>query len=95
MFLWKIFNDIIIIGFDLTKEILSKKIIPTPQDNSLATYYKRRTPDQSEITKYEINNSTAEYLYNKIRMLEDPYPNAFIRTSDGKKLIIKTAELIE
>jgi hypothetical protein len=26
-------------------------------------------------------------------MLEDPYPNAFIRTADGKRLLIKYAEI--
>jgi tRNA(Ile)-lysidine synthase TilS/MesJ len=33
------------------------------------------------------------YLYNKIRMLEYPYPNAYIKTIDGKKILIKLAEL--
>ena len=28
-----------------------------------------------------------EYLYNKIRMLQDPYPNAYIVTKDNKKLL--------
>ena len=31
------------------------------------------------------------YLYNKIRMLTGPYPNAFIRTIDNKRLVIKEA----
>ena len=37
----------------------------------------------------------AEYLYNKIRMLANPYPNAFIRTADGKKLMITSAHIQE
>ena len=48
----------------------------------------------SEITVEEISTKSGEYLYNKIRMLQDPYPNAFIKTSDGKKLKIKLAELV-
>ena len=34
-----------------------------------------------------------QYLYNKIRMLQDPYPNAYIVTKDNKKLFIKKAEI--
>jgi hypothetical protein len=42
---------------------------------------------------FEIQNKPVEYLYNKIRMLADPYPNSYINTVDGKKLIIKVAEI--
>ena len=31
-------------------------------------------------------------IYNKIRCLQDPYPNAFIICGDGKKLYIKLAK---
>ena len=31
--------------------------------------------------------------YNKIRMLQDPYPNSYIKTIDGKKLKLKLVEL--
>jgi len=33
-------------------------------------------------------------LLDKIQMLEDPYPNAYIKTKDNKKLLIKTAKLV-
>ena len=55
--------------------------------------YKRRKPSQSEITLDEIKTKKANYLYNKIRMLQDPYPNAFIKTIDGKKLTIQKASI--
>jgi methionyl-tRNA formyltransferase len=58
------------------------------QDESKATIFKRRKPSESEITLEEIQNSTPTELYNKIRGLTDPYPNAFIRCKDGKKLYI-------
>ena len=44
---------------------------------------------------FEIQNKPVEYSYNKIRMLADPYPNSYIKTVDGKKLIIKVAEINE
>ena len=51
--------------------------------------YKRLKPSSSEITLEEIKTKNGLYLFNKIRMLQDPYPNPFIRTADNKKLIIK------
>lgn len=86
-----IFKSIIEVGISSTLEILEKDIKPIKQDDSLATYCKRRKPEDSEITIDEIKSASAEYLYNKIRMLADPYPNAYIRTSDGKKLFLKEA----
>ena len=92
-----IFDRITDIGTELTMKLIDSPcaliVVPIEQDHSQATYYKRRTPKESEITIEELLNKSSEILYNKVRMLEDPYPNAFIRTSDGKKLLIKTAEI--
>tara|TARA_R100000008_G_C3572131_1_gene162850 strand:- start:23 stop:685 length:663 start_codon:yes stop_codon:yes gene_type:complete len=94
-----IFDRLTFVGTNLTMRLIDSPHAPfaTPyeQDHDAATYYKRRTPKESEITVEEILNKSAEFLYNKIRMLEDPYPNAYIRTSDGKKLLIKMAEIEE
>jgi methionyl-tRNA formyltransferase len=60
----------------------------TLQDESQATYVKRRTPQMSEITKEELSTKSAKYLYNKIRGLQEPYPEAYILCADGKKLFI-------
>ena len=90
-----IFSRIENVGMYLTLNILENNIKPLEQEHSLATYCKRRTPEDSEITIEEPTGNKAEYLYDKIRMLADPYPNAFIRTIDGKKLIIKDVEIRE
>ena len=55
--------------------------------------YKRRRKADSEITLQEIKTKSSVYLYNKIRMLTDPYPNAFIRCKNNKKLYIIGAKL--
>ena len=89
----EIFSQLEDIGFEMTREILLGATKPHKQDDSLATHHRRRSPELSELTIDEISNMDAIYLYNKIRMLGDPYPNAFIRTSDGKKLLIKCAEI--
>ncbi len=88
-----IFQSIIQIGISATNKILENKPLPIKQNHADATYCKRRKPEDSEITMDEIRGATAEYLYNKIRMLADPYPNAFIKTSDGRKLLIKETEI--
>jgi len=89
----EIFKRIELEGLRLTLKILKNGLIPVAQDESKATYFKRRTPEESEITIDELLQSDSHYLYNKVRMLGDPYPNAFIRTSDGKKLLIKQVEI--
>lgn len=88
-----IFERITQIGAELTLRLLTERKTPVSQDHSLATFCKRRKPSDSEITLEELNVMPAEYLYNKIRMLADPYPNAYFMTSDGKKLFFKKVEL--
>jgi methionyl-tRNA formyltransferase len=66
-----------------------KKIKFYNQNNNKATYFDRRTPKMSEITLNDLSKLTSSQLYNKIRALGDPYPNAFLRTKDGKRLLIK------
>jgi methionyl-tRNA formyltransferase len=85
----QIFNDISSIGYELTKQILNEGLRPKPQNHSNATYFKRRKPEESEITLKELSEKPYSYLYNKIRMLSDPYPNTYIMTSDKKKLYIQ------
>ena len=51
------------------------------------TTYSRRKPKESELKSL---NHSVNYLYNFIRMLEDPYPNAFIRIGK-QKLVFKKA----
>ncbi|MDB4060246.1 formyltransferase family protein [Flavobacteriaceae bacterium] len=89
----EIFRRISDLGFAATCNIIEGNYTLTPQDDSKSTYYKRRSPEDSEITQHELQNSSAEYLNNKIRMLNDPYPNAYIKTADGKKLFIIESKL--
>jgi methionyl-tRNA formyltransferase/UDP-4-amino-4-deoxy-L-arabinose formyltransferase/UDP-glucuronic acid dehydrogenase (UDP-4-keto-hexauronic acid decarboxylating) len=88
-----IFSRIEDAGVRLTLDILRNGLKPVPQDHSKATNCKRRKPQDSEITLDELKGCDAEYLYNKIRMLAEPYPNAYIRTVDGKRLLIKVAAI--
>ena len=71
----------------------NKKLKATPQNHNDATYCKRRTPDDSEISINDLNSMTAIELYNKIRCLQDPYPNAYIKLGNGEKLYIVKSKL--
>ncbi len=62
------------------------------QDSSKATYYKRRIPEQSEIKINDFKKHTATELYNKIRALQDPYPNAFVVCKNRTKLYLVRAK---
>ena len=74
-------NDYVII-----KKIISGKFRKLKQSGK-STSYKRRSPDQSELKNL---NLSKESLYDFIRMLGDPYPNAYIKI--GKiKIIFKSA----
>ena len=83
-----IFDGIVRLGIVGIYNILDGNFESVKQDDSKATYYKRLTPDKSEITLDEIKNKPARYLHNKIRMLNDPYPNAYIKCKDGSKLYL-------
>ena len=87
----EIFERIIEVGTRLTLCIFEDNFVLEAQDHSKATYYKRRNETESEITIEELEHRDSLYLYNKIRMLQEPYPRAFIKTADGKKLYINEA----
>lgn len=91
--LQEIFNRITSTGTELTIDFLKNGLNLMPQDHSKATSFKRRKESDSEITLEEIATKDANYLFNKIRMLQDPYPKPYIKTSDGAKLIILNAEI--
>jgi len=58
-----------------------------------STTYKRRKPEESEITIEELKTKPAEYIYNKIRSLQNPYPNAFMVCGDGKKVYLTKGKI--
>ena len=81
-----IFNRIITKGTLLTLKMFKKY---NEKKSNVKKFYKRLKPINSEITLDELRTKKGSYLFNKIRMLQDPYPNPYIRTQDNKKLIIK------
>tara|TARA_Y100000310_G_C20501466_1_gene724207 strand:+ start:305 stop:979 length:675 start_codon:yes stop_codon:yes gene_type:complete len=90
-----IFNRIIEIGYEGIVNILEENYTVTKQNDKRSTFYNRRTEDMSEINIGDISNFTAEELHNKVRALQYPYPNAYIRCKDNTKLFITNTNLGE
>jgi len=82
----EIFERIIENDFNIINQIISGKVSERKQEGR-PTLYKRRKPEESELKNL---NYSKKYLYNFIRMLSDPYPNAFIKIGNNK-IIFKSA----
>lgn len=80
-------------GLELLKEQIPKirdgSAVYREQDETKRRIMPQRTPDDGEIDL----SKTSIDLYNFIRAQSSPYPGAFIRTIDGKKLIIEKAKV--
>ena len=90
----EVFNSIIKYGkkginFILDKLIRNQEIPLEKQNEDDASYFKRRTEEMSEIKIEDFSEFSSKDLHNKIRCLQDPYPNAFIRCKDGSILYLK------
>jgi methionyl-tRNA formyltransferase len=82
----EIFERMIENDYFIIQKIINKKFKLRPQTGK-SSLYKRRTPEQSELKHL---NYPKTYLYNFIRMLDSPYPNAFIKIGK-RKVIFKNA----
>lgn len=92
----EIFYRISELGTTVTNQLLEDialgKAKPIKQDESKATTYKRRKPEESELTIEDLKTMTGTQIYNFIRSLADPYPNAFIRGRDRVKVYLTGAK---
>ena len=86
-----VFSNLANTSFELLKRFLLSypNHQETKQDRSPLN--KRRTPEMSEITLEDFELSTAHEIYNKIRALQDPYPNAFVVCRNGSRLYLTGA----
>lgn len=76
---------------DVISKIQSGNFETKKQDESKATYYPKRTPDDGEIDW----NWQKERIYNWVRAMAPPeYPGAFF-FYDGQKVIVKKLEFSE
>ena len=83
----EIFSKIEKNNYEIITKIIQGKFKKRKQSGKPSSY-KRRTPKQSELKNL---NASKLYLHNFIRMLSDPYPNAFIKIGK-KKIIFKSSK---
>tara|TARA_Y100000816_G_C26106296_1_gene588084 strand:+ start:2931 stop:3791 length:861 start_codon:yes stop_codon:yes gene_type:complete len=79
--------------FNIVRDVLKKieldKLEFEKQDENLATYFGKRTPDDGRINW----NWHKERIHNWVRALSDPYPGAFSFYGEKKIIIDKVAEV--
>lgn len=84
-----IFERISNLTYAMIKKIIRKEYTVKKQKGK-GSYFKRRKSEESELKEGSFNKPL-NFLYDFIRMLESPYPNAFIKLGN-KKIIFKEAE---
>jgi len=92
-----VFDRIVDVGSKLTLQLIedysNNKIKLVEQNELEATTYKRRKPHESELTPQMLKNMTSIEIFNFIRALDDPYPNAYIQSKEGNKIFLKSCSL--
>ena len=91
--LQEVFEKIVSIGTEgcikiIEKHIANLSLTPVEQDNSKSSYFKRRKKYMSEIKLEDFSNYTSKELFDKIRSLQNPYPNAFVKCKDNTILYL-------
>ncbi|MEB0039611.1 MULTISPECIES: bifunctional UDP-4-amino-4-deoxy-L-arabinose formyltransferase/UDP-glucuronic acid oxidase ArnA [unclassified Pseudomonas] len=71
-------------------QLAQGKLSETPQDESKATYFGRRTPADGKL----VWQRPAEELFNLVRAVTQPYPGAFCAAGEHK-LIVWNADVIK
>jgi UDP-4-amino-4-deoxy-L-arabinose formyltransferase/UDP-glucuronic acid dehydrogenase (UDP-4-keto-hexauronic acid decarboxylating) len=75
---------------DTLPALLQGKVSETPQDESKATVFGRRTPADGKL----LWNKPAEELFNLVRAVTQPYPGAFCAVGEHK-LIVWNADVVK
>jgi methionyl-tRNA formyltransferase len=84
-----IFNRISKLSYRMVVKIIEGKYSAKKQEGK-GSKYRRRKPEESELKTRDMEKPL-EWIYDFIRMLEDPYPNAFIVVG-AKKIAFKKAD---
>lgn len=93
-----IFQNMTLASTKLVRQIINNVdnslfFVGKAQDPKEATFFPRRKPEESELHVQDFATLSGQELFDKISVLEDPYPNAFIITKDGRKLLFKKVEI--
>lgn len=89
-----VFNNIVESSVTLINDFFDKypNVIPYRSKLEEGSYYKRRKPSESRILLSEVSSMKLVDLYNFIRALTDPYPNAYLEDERGNRLILESVK---
>lgn len=92
----EIFDNIVNSGIKLLNRFFEMypNISPLAQNGDMI-YHSRRKPEDSKLEREDFLNKSILDIYNKIRCLTDPYPNAFIEDDEGNKLLFSGIRYIK
>jgi methionyl-tRNA formyltransferase len=91
-----IFDELIRVG----AKLLNRSFLdwpnwrPEKQDNAAGFIRKRRKPEESRLESNIFQTHSLQDIYNIIRALGDPYPNAYIEDKKGNRMMFKEVEFI-
>lgn len=87
----EIFKNIIDSSVTLLENFFKEypNIEPITQKIGEGSYFKRRSPIQSKLVKQDLQNMNTLELYNFIRCLTTPYPNAYFEDNDGNSVFFE------
>lgn len=93
----QVFDNIIKSSIKLLTKFIEnyQSITPSAPDLKEGTYFKRRKPEESKILLKDFNTMKLEEIYNFIRALTDPYPNAYIEDENGNQLVFKEVMFVK
>ncbi|MDO8576552.1 MAG: formyltransferase family protein, partial [bacterium] len=78
---------------NLIKDYNNGKLKFTPQKNlDTNPPWKRRKPEQSELTFDQLSGMTFRQLHNFVRALTGPYPHAYIQLGAGRLYLLSVAK---
>ncbi|AMO21156.1 formyltransferase family protein [Flavobacterium columnare] len=94
--IYEIFNNITFSSIQLLRHFFEKfpQISPVKQNLLEGTYRKRRTEKESRLKLEQLQNMSLEQLYDFIRCLTDPYPNAYLEDEKGNKLFFQEVKYV-
>lgn len=92
----EVFKNLVTSSVNLLNSFLDiyPEIKPQNQNVEIGSYFKRRKPEDSKLNKEDFSDKSLLELYNFIRSLTDPYPNAYLEDEFGNKLVFKNVSYI-
>lgn len=92
-----IFKNVVISSIKMLSAFFDKfpNVNAKEQDISVGSYYKRRTSKESGLTMEQFSSMNLNEIYNFIRCLTDPYPNAYLEDKKGNKLYFQKVLYVE